>query len=201
MVRDRVTAFGLALIALIAVGLAGLYALDVLELPTAVRSGFALVAAVLGLFFYRLTHGGDSLDERPGLSGPNTARIVVSLGAVAVLATALTGERLLPVVLSLGLGYLLVSAQLAREEPPVVSTLVALSVLVATPAATKYLTTGFFFAGTDTFAHVEALRSLLGTQYTTAIPHGYDLFPVFHLVVGAVSLFVDLSPCCAVGLS
>lgn len=189
---DRVTLAALAVPLAVAGGLAALYALGVLGAPTAVRSGFALVAALVALVVFRLTRNGAPLDGSPMVSGPNSTRLVLALGAAAVLATALTGERLLPVLGALVPGYLLVAAQLARENPPVRSTLASLAVLVAVPAVAKYLTTDVFFAGTDTFAHIEALRRLFETNYTTALPHGYDLFPVFHLVVGAVSRFGGL---------
>jgi|GEM_PF-1618584 len=187
-----VTLVALAVALAVAGGLSLLYVLGVFGAPTAVRSGFALVAALFALLLFLLTRNGTALTGSPTISGGNTARLVLALGAAAVLATALTGERLLPVLGALAPGYLLVAAQLARRDPPVRSTLASLVVLVAVPAVTKYLTTDVFFAGTDTFAHVEALRRLFETNYTTALPHGYDLFPVFHLVVGAVSRFSDL---------
>jgi len=46
--------------------------------------------------------------------------------------------------------------------------------------------TGFYFGGTDTFAYVAAVDTLIRARYTTAIAHGYDLYPVFHFLVGTV---------------
>ncbi|MFB6077863.1 MAG: hypothetical protein ABEJ80_02650 [Halarchaeum sp.] len=198
--RDPVTLLGVALALLVAAVLVGLHALSVLPAPTAIRSGFALAAAVVAVAVARLTRDGAPIERAP-LSGSNTARVCVSLAALAVLATALTGSRLLPVAAALVPGYLLVAALLARRDPPVRSTLVSLAALLLTPAVTKYLTTDVFFGGTDTFAHVAALRRLLATGYTTALPDGYDYFPVFHLLTGAVARVADLAPYDAIVLT
>ncbi|MFB6105938.1 MAG: hypothetical protein ABEJ70_03100 [Halobacteriaceae archaeon] len=195
MNRSRAVAAVALTVALFALALVGaLAALGVSSLPTVVRSGFAPIAAVLALVVFRVTRDGTGPPAKRAWLAPAThAKLVVAVGALALAVTARTGSRVGPLLVAMPVGYLLVADQLAGE-PPAAPTLVSLSTLFAVPSLAKYLTTGFYFGGTDIFAHVDAISRLVRAQYTTAIPHGYDLFPVYHLYVGTVSLLGDLSP-------
>ena len=166
---------------------AGLLAADILALlpqPTLLRAGFTLVGAAVALLLFVLSRGERAAVSRrvqPSL----VTKAVLLLAGGGVVATALVDSRVLPfaVVLPLGLGV--VALQL-RAEPSVPAILTQLSGLFLAGRLGKYLTTGFYFGGTDTFAHVAAVDTLLRTRSTAAIPHGYDLYPVFHFLVGAV---------------
>lgn len=180
---------------------AGLVVLDQvvgLTRPTVLRAGFAFVAAVLaaGVFY------APGPESRPAarLPSPVLTRVVLALSAGAVVASDLLGSRLLPFAVVLPIGFLLVAAQI-RAEPDVTSVLTQIGALVAGPALGKYVTNGFYFGGTDTFAHVGAVNRLLETGTATALPHGYDFYPVFHWVIGAVTQFSGLRPYDAILLS
>ncbi|MFC7138072.1 hypothetical protein ACFQRB_19580 [Halobaculum litoreum] len=112
-------------------------------------------------------------------------KAVLLLAGGGVVATALVGDRVavFAVVLTVGLG--LVALQL-RAEPSVPAVLTQLSALFLAGRLGKYLTTDVYFGGSDTFAHVAAVDTLLRGGSTAAIPHGYDLYPVFHYLVGTV---------------
>ena len=168
-----------------ALGLVVADALALLPRPTLLRAGFTLVGAVVALIVVLAARG-----DRPAIDrrvAPDVAtKAVVALAAGGVVATAMLGTRLLPFAVVLPLGLSLVALQL-RAEPSVPAVLTQLSALFLAGRLGKYLTTGFYFGGTDTFAHVAAVDTLIRARYTTAIPHGYDLYPVFHFVVGAVT--------------
>ncbi|WP_225307756.1 hypothetical protein [Haloarcula sp. CBA1129] len=165
----------------------GLLAVDILGLlprPTLLRAGFTLVGAIVAFVVFVASQG-----ERPELERrvppDHTAKVVVALAAVAVVAAAMSGSRLLPFALVLPVGLAAVALQL-RGEPSVPAVVTQLCALFLAGRLGKYVTTGFYFGGTDTFAHVAAVDTLLRTRYTTAIGHGYDLYPVFHFFIGAV---------------
>jgi hypothetical protein len=165
----------------------GLFAADVFGLlarPTLLRAGFTLVGALVALVVFVASRG-----ERPDISRrlppALVTKVVLVLAGAGVIATARLGSRILVFAVVLPLGLALVVLQL-RAEPSAPAVLTQLSALFLAGRLGKYLTTGFYFGGTDTFAHVAAVDTLLRTQYTTAIPHGYDLYPVFHFVVGTV---------------
>jgi hypothetical protein len=197
--RDWVTLLALGLLVALTAGLAVAFQFGLFAGPTAVRSLFAVVAAGVALAVYRLTRGGRAGTD-PLVSPATHAKLVVTGGALAVAVTAQTGNRLLPLVVFLPTAWVLVGDQLLTDAPAP-TTLLSVSTLFAVPAVTKYLTTGFYFGGTDTFAHVDGLRRLLDAQYSTALPHGYDLFPVFHFFTGAVSLLGDAAPYDAIVLT
>ncbi|MFC7076566.1 hypothetical protein [Haloarcula halophila] len=190
---DRVTLVGGAAVALTVAALGGVVALGVLEVASAIRAGYAVIAAVVALALYVLTRGDGTPAGSPPITAAQTAKLVVVLGAVAVAVTAWTGNRLAALLVVLPAGYLLVGTQVRHDGAPV-PTLVATTVLFAVPPISKHLTTGFYFGGTDTFAHVDSLNRLFAAGYTTVLPHGYDFFPGFHLFVGAASLLGGLSP-------
>ena len=200
--RDRVLLAAVGLFVAVVTAIAAVGYLGVIAPPTAIRTGFAVVAAAIGLVVYLGTRGVDSEAPigTPAVSAPQTAKLVVAGGALAVAATAWTGERLLPLLAFLPLGYLLVAEQVRRDGDTAPTLLSAVTLFVV-PVYTKYLTTGFYFGGTDTFAHVDGLNRLLSVGYSSALPHGYDYFPGFHFFVGAVSLFGDLVPYDAIVLT
>lgn len=194
--RDPVAILAGAIVVLATTATVGLAVVGVFGLPTAVRTGFVVLAAALALVVYLATRGADSSVEPPAratLSADRRLKAVVGLGCLAVTATVLTGDRLLALLAFLPVGYLLV-ADGVRTGAPAGPTLASIATLLAVPALTKYRTTGFYFGGTDTFAHVDGLNRLLSTGSTAALPHGYDFFPGFHLFVGAVSTLGGLAP-------
>lgn len=173
-------------------GLLGVAVLDLLPRPTLLRAGFTVIGALVALAVFAASTGDrPAIDRRvpPDIA----AHVVVLLAASAVIATALSGSRVLPFAVVLPVCLLLVAAQL-RAEPSVPAVLTQLSALFLAGRLGKYLTTGFYFGGSDTFAHVGAVQSLIRLRYTPAIPHGYDLYPVFHFVVGTVTHATGLPP-------
>lgn len=181
---------------------AGLLTVGVLELvarPTLLRAGFTVLGALVALVLFVGSREGPPSDTRAVPPG-NAAKAVVALSAAAVLVTAALGSRLLPFAIVLPLGFVLVALQL-RDDPSVPSVLTQLCALFLAPRLGKYLTTGFYYGGTDTFAHVAAVDSLVAARYTPAIPHGYDLYPVFHFLVGTVTHFTGLAAYDALVLS
>ncbi|QLC34849.1 hypothetical protein EFA46_011345 (plasmid) [Halarchaeum sp. CBA1220] len=192
MLSRRRALLVLAVVAVVAVaGLLGaLAALEVFALPTAIRSGYALGGALLACVAYAATRrrhsGRDAL-----LPASVASKLVVALGAACAFAVVELDARVLPVAAFLLVAYALVADQLAGDPEPA-SVLLALATCFFVPAYAKYRTTGFYFGGTDTFAHVDALRRLLATGASSAIPYGYDLFPVFHVYTGTVALFSGL---------
>ncbi|WP_277555860.1 hypothetical protein [Halobaculum limi] len=182
--EHRSLALPLGVCLALAVGLVAADVLGLLPRPTLVRAAFTLVGAVVAALLFV-----GSLGERQAVSRrvpPSlVTKAVLVLAGGGVIATALVGDRVIvfAVVLTLGLG--LVALQL-RAEPSVPAVLTQLSALFFAGRLGKYLTTDVYFGGTDTFAHVAAVDTLLRVRYWAAIPHGYDLYPVFHLVVGTV---------------
>ncbi|QPV62849.1 hypothetical protein I7X12_19360 [Halosimplex litoreum] len=184
----------LAVPAVAAVGLVALDAFAVLPRPTLVRAGFAPLAAVVAAALFLASRGmDDGTTDRlvPALSGPLATKIVIALCAGAVVASAETGSRVLPFAVALPLGYLLVGLQL-RSEPSVPAVLTGLWALFLAPRLGKYVTTGVYFGGSDTLAHVGAVEALFAAGYSTALPHGYDLYPVYHYLVGSTTAFSGL---------
>ena len=167
-----------------AVGLVTLDALRVLPRPTVIRAGFTTVGAVVALVLFAVSRG-ERPDDARRLSPPLATKVVIVGAAVAVVAAARLNSRVLPFLIVLPLGLLVVASQI-RGEPSVPAVLTQVGSLFAALQLGKYVTTGFYFGGTDTFAHVAAVDTLIEARYTTAIPHGYDLYPVFHFVIGAV---------------
>ncbi|GGM65084.1 hypothetical protein J2752_000343 [Halarchaeum rubridurum] len=204
MPTRRRAVLALAVLAVCGVGglLAGLAALDVLRPPTAIRSTYALAGAVIALVAYAATGdeaaAGDS--PRSYLPASVASKFVVLCGLTALVATVHLGSRLVPVVAFLLVAYALVADQLAGDPDPG-STLLALTTVFVVPVAAKYLTTGFYFGGTDVFAHVDALHRLLATGRSAALPYGYDLFPVFHLFTGALTFVTGFAPYDAIVLT
>ncbi|WP_197428602.1 hypothetical protein [Halapricum sp. CBA1109] len=184
MSSRRVAAVPVAVVALAAAGLVALDTLTGLGRPTVLRAGFGFVAAVLAaaLFYGSRTER----EPVPRVPAPVLTRVVLALCGGAVIAAELLGSRLLPFAVALPVGTLLVAAQL-RADPSVPSVLTQVAALVAAPALGKYVTTGFYFGGTDTFAHVGAVQRLFESGTAAALPHGYDFYPVFHYVVGTVA--------------
>ncbi|WP_254279914.1 hypothetical protein [Haloarcula marina] len=180
----------LAVCLLAAVGLAALDFLAVLERPTLLRAGFTLVGAVVALVLFYASRGERPVSARRLPPGATT-KVVLVAAAAAVVASAELGARVLPLAVLLPVGFLLVALQI-RGEPSVPAVLTQLSALFLAARLAKYVTTGFYFAGTDTFAHVAAVDTLTEVGYTTVIPHGYDLYPVFHFLVGAVTYLTGL---------
>ena len=174
----------IAVCVLSAAGLLLLGLLDVLPRPTVIRAGFTVVGALVALVLFVASRGDDP-DRTRDLSPGIATKVVVALSAVAVVAAAGLNSRLVPLAVVLPLGLLLVAYQI-RGDPSAPAVLTQLVSLFAAAQLGKYVTTGFYFGGTDTFAHVAAVDTLIEARYTTAIPHGYDLYPVFHFVVGAV---------------
>lgn len=175
----------LAVCLLTAVGLAALDVLGLLARPTLLRAGFTVVGAVLALVLFFASRGG--APDVDGHIPPNlTTKAVLALAGGAVVATSMLGSRLLPFAVALPFGLVVVALQI-RGDPSVPAVLTQLSALFLAGRLGKYLTTGFYFGGTDTFAHVAAVDTLISARYTTAVPHGYDLYPVFHFLVGTVT--------------
>ena len=166
---------------------AGLLILDTLRIlprPTVLRAGFAGIGAVLALILFAVSQG-DPPDRSKPLP-PSLATKVVFIGAAgAVIAAAQLDSRLLPFGIVLPLGLAVVAYQI-RGDPSPRAVLTQLCSLFAALQLGKYVTTGFYFGGTDTFAHVAAVDTLIEARYAAAIPHGYDLYPVFHFLIGAV---------------
>lgn len=167
-----------------AVGLVTLDALRILPRPTVIRAGFTTVGAVVALVLFAVSRG-ERTDDARRLSPPLATKVVLVGAGVAVVAAARLNSRLLPFLVVLPLGLFVVASQI-RGEPSVPAVLTQVGSLFAALQLGKYVTTGFYFGGTDTFAHVAAVDTLIEARYTTAIPHGYDLYPVFHFVIGAV---------------
>jgi|GEM_PF-2060515 hypothetical protein len=156
----------------------GLLVADVLGLvaqPTLLRASFTLLAALLalGIFVASRDRGLSSARHVPP---GNATKLVVALSAGAVLVTAALGSRLFPFAIVLPLGFALVAVQL-RGDPAVPAVLTQLGALFLAPRLGKYLTTGFYFGGTDTFAHVAAVDLLVEARYTPAIPTGTTSIP------------------------
>jgi len=168
-----------------AVGLVSVGVLGLVPRPTLLRAGFTVFGALVALGLFAASRDGSTSRASPVPPGHAT-KAVVALSACAVLVTAALGSRLLPFALVLPLGFALVALQL-RGDPSVPAVLTQLCALFLAPRLGKYLTTGFYYGGTDTFAHVAAVDLLLEARYTPVIPHGYDLYPVFHFLVGAVT--------------
>ena len=200
--RDRVVLVAVGIVAAVVATIAAVSYLGVIATPTAIRTGFAVAAAAIGLGTYLGTRDitVDDLPDTPAVSATRTAKLVVAGGGIAVATTAWTGDRLLPLLAFLPVGYLLVAEQVRHGGAPG-PTLLATVTLFVTPVYTKYLTTGFYFGGTDTFAHVDGLNRLLSVGFSSALPHGYDYFPGFHFFVGSVSLFGGLTPYDAIVLT
>jgi hypothetical protein len=192
--RDPVAVLGVAVLVLAVAGIALASLAGVFAAPTAVRTGFAVAAAVIGLAVYLPSRRAAPVPpESDAIAADRTAKLLLSGGGLAVAVTAWTGTRLFGLLVFLPAGYVLVADGIRRGGQPG-PTLLAVATLFAVPVFTKYLTTGFYFGGTDTFAHVDAVNRLLETNTAASLPHGYDYFPGFHFVVGAVSLFGDLRP-------
>ena len=195
----RVDWLALAVPVLAAVGLAALDALAVFPRPTLVRAGFALLAAVVAAALFLASRGRSdraatdrvAADLKTALSGPAATKVVLALCAGAVVAAAELNSRVLPFAVALPLGYLLVGFQL-RSEASVPTVLTGLWALFLAPRLGKYVTTGVYFGGSDTLAHVGAVEALFATGYSTAIPHGYDLYPIYHFLVGTTTVFSGL---------
>ncbi|PAU85616.1 hypothetical protein CK500_02625 [Halorubrum salipaludis] len=154
------------------------------------RAGFSLVGAVVALALFvasreTASDGERALDPGRRLSPALVTKAVVALSCGAVVAAARLNSRLVPLAVLLPIGLFAVALQI-RGDPSVPAVLTQLGALFAAARLGKYVTTGFYFGGTDTFAHVAAVDALIETGRTTAIPHGYDLYPVFHFVVGTV---------------
>ena len=181
----RSVSLPVAVALLAAVGLLAAAVLDLVPRPTLLRAGFTVFGAVLALGLF-LASRGEWPADAPAVPPGNAAKLVVALSAAGVLLTAALDSRLLPFAIVLPLGFALVALQL-RGDPSVPSVLTQLCALFLAPRLGKYLTTGFYYGGTDTFAHVAAVDLLIEARYTPAIPHGYDLYPVFHFLVGAVT--------------
>jgi hypothetical protein len=167
------------------IGLLSLAVTETLPRPTVVRAGFTVVGAVVALFLFGVSQGDTSHDPRPIPPGIAT-KVVLACAGGAVIAAAQLNSRLVPFGVVLPLGLLVVTYQI-RSGPSVSAVLTQLTALFGSAQLGKYVTTGFYFGGTDTFAHVAAVDTLIEVGYTTAIPHGYDLYPVFHFVVGSVT--------------
>ncbi|WP_324664324.1 hypothetical protein [Haloarcula sediminis] len=179
-----------AVVLLAVAGLVTAVALGLAPRPTLLRAGFTVLGALVALGVFAASRGGQSTPARPVPPG-NATKLVVALSAAAVLLTAALGSRLLPFAVVLPAGFALVAVQL-RRDPSVPAVLTQLCALFVAPRLGKYLSTGFYYGGTDTFAHVAAVDLLVEARYTPAIPHGYDLYPVFHFFVGAVTHFTGL---------
>ncbi|WP_114576066.1 hypothetical protein [Saliphagus sp. LR7] len=197
-IRDPVAAFALAVVLAGAGGTAALAAIGAFPIPPAVRTGFTVVGAAIALGVYLATRRGESAGETPAdasaiRDGHRRLKVVLALGALALTATVLTDDRLLPLAVFLPVGYLL-TVDLIRRGGPTGSALGSIAVLFAVPVLAKYHTTGFYFGGTDTFAHVNALNRLAATGTIASLPYGYDYFPGFHLLAGAVSMLGHLRP-------
>ncbi|GAA0307764.1 hypothetical protein [Halarchaeum salinum] len=194
MLTRRRAVLALAVLACCGVGglLLALAATGVLKPPTAIRSTYALVGAGIALAAYAATRG-DPGNRDALLSASVASKLVVLCGLGAIAATIELGARLLPVTAFLLVAYALVADQLAGD-PEAGSTLLALTAVFAVPVVAKYLTTGFYFGGTDVFAHVDALNRLLATGQSALLPYGYDLFPVFHVFTGAITFVTGFAP-------
>lgn len=197
--RDPVAALAVAAVLAGTGAMAVLAALGVFPIPAAVRTGFTAAAAAIALAVYLATRGRrgeptEPPDDLPATrAGHRQLKVVLSLGALALVATRLTDGRLLPLAVFLPVGYLLVADRIRRGRPRG-SVLGSVTTLFAVPILAKYDATGFYFGGTDTFAHVDGLNRLAATGTIAALPHGYDYFPVFHLLTGAVSTLGRLRP-------
>lgn len=195
----RLLAILLSVCLTLVVGLLAADLLGLLPRPTLVRAGFTLVGSVVAALLFVGSRG-----ERPDISRRVPASLVTKavlvLAGGGVIATALLGDRVIvfAVVLTFGLG--LVALQL-RAEPSVPAVLTQLSALFLAGRLGKYLTTDVYFGGTDTFAHVAAVDTLLRARYSAGISHGYDLYPVFHFLVGAVRYATGLESYDALVLS
>jgi len=190
----RVDWLALAVPVLAAVGLAALDAFAVFPRPTLVRAGFALLAAVVAASLFlasRRADDGAVAGLAATLSDPAATKVVLALCGGAVVAAAELDSRLLPFAVVLPLGYLVVGLQL-RADASVPVVLAGLWALFLAPRLGKYVTTGVYFGGSDTLAHVGAVEALFAAGYSTALPHGYDLYPVFHFLVGSTTAFSGL---------
>ena len=192
----RSPAVPIAVCLLSAVGLLALDTLEVFGRPTVLRAGFALIGALVALVLFVASRdasddGAQPFDRSRRLPPALVTKAVVALSAGAVIAAARTNTRLAPLAVLLPVGLLLVAYQI-RNEPSVPAVLTQLCSLFLAGRLGKYVTTGFYFGGTDTFAHVAAVDTLIEARYTTAIPHGYDLYPVFHFLIGAVEFATGL---------
>ncbi|MFC7068744.1 hypothetical protein [Halobaculum lipolyticum] len=183
-------ALALAVCLLLAVGLSAAALLDLLPRPTLVRAGFTLVGAVVAALLFAGSTG-ERRDVARRLPPSLVTKAVLVVAGCGVVATALLGSRVVvfAVVLTLGVG--LVALQL-RADPSVPAVLTQLGALFLAGRLGKYLTTDVYFGGTDTFAHVAAVDTLIRTRYSATIPHGYDLYPVFHFLVGTVRYVTGL---------
>lgn len=188
----RPVAVPLVVCLLSGLGLLTVGALELLPRPTLLRAGFTVIGAVVALAVF-VASSGDRPAVQRRLPPDIATHVVILWAASAVIVTAFLETRVLPFALILPVGLLLVAAQL-RAEPSVPAVLTQLSALFLAGRLGKYLTTGFYFGGSDTFAHVGAVQTLVRVRYTTAIPHGYDLYPVFHFVVGTVTHATGLPP-------
>ncbi|GGO00986.1 hypothetical protein [Haloarcula pellucida] len=183
--RRRAEYVPIAVCLLTAVGLSAVSLLGLLARPTLLRAGFTLVGAVVALVLF-VASRGEFPDADGRVPASVVTKVVLALAGGAVVATSLLGSRLLPFAVVLPLGIALAALQI-RADPSVPAVLTQLSALFLAGRLGKYLTTGFYFGGTDTFAHVAAVETLVEARYTTAIAHGYDLYPVFHFFVGTVT--------------
>ncbi|TQQ82508.1 hypothetical protein EWF95_04735 [Halonotius roseus] len=154
--------------------------------PTVIRAGFTGIGASVALALFVASEGdSETVADTSQLSPSLATKVVLVAAAGAVIAAAELNSRLVPLAVLVPLGLFAVAFQL-RTEPSVPAVLTQLTAVFGAAQLAKYVTTGFYFGGSDSFAHVAAVDALIEARYTTAIPHGYDLYPVFHFVIGAV---------------
>jgi hypothetical protein len=140
----------------------------------------------------------DGVIRELGIERPHAAaaKAVVCLALLSVAMTLYSDSRLLPVFAFLFAGYGLAGAQLQGNPPPGLY-LLELVVLFAVPVFTTYLSTGIFFGGGDTFAHIRGIDSLLAADAITGIglaDLAYVQYPAYHLVLGSLAEYTGLAP-------
>ncbi|MUV57244.1 hypothetical protein [Halogeometricum sp. CBA1124] len=113
----------------------------------------------------------------------------------SIVTVVLIERRLLVLLTLLPLGYLLLAFRLMVREPTK-KLLPEIVALFTVPPLSKYLTTGFYFGDGDILFHILHVNQLL-SRGTAAAIHGpvdqYRVFPGYHLLVGNLHLFTDLS--------
>ena len=177
------------------VGAVPLFVLVSTLLPTTVvvKAGYVLVAILCSLPLFYVTSGSGFEERTTPVSPGSCLKVVTVLGLGTLFAVEVTGSRLVPLLLFLPAAYLVVGTQLPTARAPV-SFLGQLMVVFAVPLVAKYLVTGFYFGGTDTLVHVPAIEGLLASHSIRGIPGTYTYFPLFHVLLGSVSLLTTLPP-------
>jgi len=155
----------------------------------AIKGSYALIGLLLGTALYH-TRRGPAVDRPMPDRNQLYGKCVYLLVLGAVFATVALNNRVVPLVVALPAGYLLLVVQLraAASSRWLLPQVIA---LFTVSPVTKYLSTGFYFGGGDTFTHVRFV-DLLVESGTVSGMEIYEYFPGMHATVGALVMMTGL---------